>query len=77
MKESFFRLRSQFTEEIIFKKNSDFKDRKIKLKVSHKLEINNIDETSSSVRLIFNIFTEEELAVSPFFISITQLGEFE
>jgi preprotein translocase subunit secB len=77
VKESFFRLRSQFTEEIIFKKNSDFKDRKIKLKVSHKLEINNIDETSSSVRLIFNIFTEEELAVSPFFISITQLGEFE
>ena len=45
MKESFFRLKSQFTEEIIFKKNSDFKDRKIKLKVSHKLEIKNIDET--------------------------------
>lgn len=77
MKESFFRLRSQFTEEIIFKKNSDFKDRKIKLKVSHKLEIKNIDETSSSVKLIFNIFTEEELGISPFFISITQLGEFE
>ena len=77
MKESFFRLRSQFTEEIIFKKNSDFKDRKIKLKVSHKLEIKNIDETSSSVKLIFNIFTEEELEVSPFFISITQLGEFQ
>ena len=77
MKESFFRLRSQFTEEIIFKKNSDFKDRKIKLKVSHKLEIKNIDETSSSVKLTFNIFTEEELEVSPFFISITQLGEFE
>ena len=69
MKESFFRLKSQFTEEIIFKKNSDFKDRKIKLKVSHKLEIKNIDETSSNVRLIFSIFTEEELAESPFFIS--------
>ena len=77
MKESFFRLKSQFTEEIIFKKNSDFKDRKIKLKFSHKLEIKNIDETSSSVKLIFNIFTEEELEVSPFFISITQLGEFQ
>lgn len=77
MKESFFRLRSQFTEEIIFKKNSDFKDRKIKLKVSHKLEIKNIDETSSSVKLTFNIFTKEELEVSPFFISITQLGEFQ
>ena len=77
MKESFFRLRSQFTEEIIFKKNSDFKDRKIKLKVSHKLEIKNIDETSSSVKLTFNIFTEEELEVSPFFISITQLGELQ
>ena len=69
MKESFFRLKSQFTEEIIFKKNSDFKDRKIKLKVSHKLEIKNIDETSSNVKLIFSIFTEEELAESPFFIS--------
>ena len=77
MKESFFRLKSQFTEEIIFKKNSDFKDRKIKLKFSHKLEIKNIDETSSSVKLTFNIFTEEELEVSPFFISITQLGEFQ
>ncbi|PIM76434.1 protein-export chaperone SecB [Fusobacterium polymorphum] len=77
MKESFFRLKSQFTEEIIFKKNSDFKDRKIKLKVSHKLEIKNIDETSSNVKLIFSIFTEEELAESPFFISITQLGEFQ
>ena len=77
MKESFFKLRSQFTEEIIFKKNSDFKDRKIKLKVSHKLEIKNIDETSSNVKLIFSIFTEEELAESPFFISITQLWEFQ
>ena len=77
MKESFFRLKSQFTEEIIFKKNSDFKDRKIKLKVSHKLEIKNIDETSSNVKLIFSIFTEEELVESPFFISITQLGEFQ
>ena len=74
MIESFFRLKSQFTEEIIFKKNSDFKDRKIKLKVSHKLEIKNIDETSSNVKLIFSIFTEAE---SPFFISITQLGEFQ
>ena len=77
MKESFFKLRSQFTEEIIFKKNSDFKDRKIKLKFSHRLEIKNIDEGSSNVKLIFNIFTEEELEVSPFFISITQLGEFQ
>ena len=77
MKESFFKLRSQFTEEIIFKKNSDFKDRKIKLKFSHRLEIKNIDEGSSNVKLIFNIFTEEELAESPFFISITQSGKFE
>ena len=77
MKESFFKLRSQFTEEIIFKKNSDFKDRKIKLKFSHRLEIKNIDEGSSNVKLIFNIFTEEELAESPFIISITQSGKFE
>ena len=77
MKESFFKLRSQFTEEIIFKKNSDFKDRKIKLKFSHRLEIKNIDEGSSNVKFIFNIFTEEELAESPFFISITQSGKFE
>ena len=44
MKESFFRLRSQFTEEIIFKKNSDFKDRKNKIKkFSHKFrKLNNI-----------------------------------
>ena len=77
MKESFFKLRSQFTEEIIFKKNSDFKDRKIKLKFSHRLEIKNIDEGSSNIKLIFNIFTEEELAESPFFISITQSGKFE
>ena len=77
MKESFFKLRSQFTEEIIFKKNSDFKDRKIKLKFSHRLEMKNIDEGSSNVILIFNIFTEEELAESPFFISITQSGKFE
>ena len=29
MKESFFKLKSQFTEEIIFKKNNNFKDKKM------------------------------------------------
>lgn len=77
MKESFFRLKSQSTEEIIFKKNNDFKDKKIKLEFSHKLEVKNISETSSNVKLIFNIFTEKKLRESPFFISITQSGVFE
>ena len=71
MKESFFRLKSQSTEEIIFKKNNDFKDKKIKLEFSHKLEVKNISETSSNVKLIFNIFTEKKLRESPFFISKT------
>jgi len=77
MKESFFRLKSQSTEEIIFKKNNDFKDKKIKLEFSHKLEVKNISETSSNVKLIFNIFTEKKLRESPFFVSITQSGVFE
>ena len=77
MKESFFRLKSQSTEEIIFKKNNDFKDKKIKLEFSHKLEVKNISETASNVKLIFNIFTEKKLRESPFFVSITQSGVFE
>ncbi|EFD81756.1 hypothetical protein PSAG_01792 [Fusobacterium animalis D11] len=59
MKESFFKLKSQFTEEIIFKKNNNFKDKKIKLEFSHRLEIKNIDETSSNIKLTFNIFSEK------------------
>ena len=77
MKESFFKLKSQFTEEIIFKKNNNFKDKKIKLEFSHRLEIKNIDETSSNIKLTFNIFSEKKLLDSPFFISITQSGVFE
>lgn len=76
MKESFFKLKSQFTEEIIFKKNNNFKDKKIKLEFSHRLEIKNIDETSSNIKLTFNIFLKK-LLDSPFFISITQSGVFE
>lgn len=59
MKESFFKLKSQFTEEIIFKKNNNFKDKKIKLEFSHRLEIKNIDETSSNIKLTFNIFLKK------------------
>lgn len=33
MKESFFKLKSQFTEEIIFKKNNNFKDKKNKIRI--------------------------------------------
>ena len=77
MKESFFKLKSQFTEEIIFKKNNNFKDKKIKLEFSHRLEIKNIDETSSNIKLTFNIFSEKKLLDSPFFISITHSGVFE
>ena len=77
MKESFFKLKSQFTEEIIFKKNNNFKDKKIKLEFPHRLEIKNIDETSSNIKLTFNIFSEKKLLDSPFFISITQSGVFE
>ena len=77
MKESFFKLKSQFTEEIIFKKNNNFKDKKIKLEFSHRLEIKNIDETSSNIKLTFNIFSEKKLLDSPFFISIIQSGVFE
>ena len=77
MKESFFKLKSQFTEEIIFKKNNNVKNTKVKLEFSHRLEIKNIDETSSNIKLTFNIFSEKKLLDSPFFISITQSGVFE
>ena len=39
--------------------------------------IKNIDETSSNIKLTFNIFSEKKLLDSPFFISITQSGVFE
>ncbi|WP_339053055.1 protein-export chaperone SecB [Fusobacterium animalis] len=49
----------------------------MKLEFSHRLEIKNIDETSSNIKLTFNIFSEKKLLDSPFFISITQSGVFE
>ncbi|WDD90153.1 protein-export chaperone SecB [Fusobacterium nucleatum] len=49
----------------------------MKLEFPHRLEIKNIDETSSNIKLTFNIFSEKKLLDSPFFISITQSGVFE
>lgn len=79
MKESFFKLVKQSTEEIIFKKNPNYKTlhKPIDVEFLPKVEINKLTSNSAEVTLKFEIFSEEKLNESPFFLSVTEKGLFE
>lgn len=77
MKESFFRLKEQFTEKINFEKNNDFKHKKVKLEFHFNIEVEKIGEMTSKVILNFSVFNEKTKKDHPFFISVTQVGIFE
>lgn len=79
MKESFFKLLNQSTEEIIFKKNSNYNNtgKSIDVEFSPEVQIKKFEDNSAEVTLKFQIFSEEKFDKSPFFLSITEKGIFE
>lgn len=79
MKNSFFRLVEQSTEEIIFKKNLDYKSNNNSIDVEFfpNTSVNKLTENSAEVVLKFQIFTEEKFEEVPFFLSVTERGVFE
>jgi len=79
MKESFFKLLNQSTEEIIFRKNPNYKntDKSINVKFLPEVQIKKFENNSAEVILKFQIFSEEKFEESPFFLSVTEKGIFE
>lgn len=78
MKESFFKLKKQTTEEVIFKKNDDYKERGgVSLDFIPKIEIKKLNSNEAEVTLTFSVFKESQLEEKPFFISVKQKGHFE
>lgn len=79
MKESFFKLKNQFTEDILFKKNNNFINKESSVNVDFFSDINieYINNTSAEVLLKFKVFSEEQFDNSPFFLMISQKGVFE
>ena len=79
MKESFFKLLNQSTEEIIFRKNPNYKntDKSINVEFLPEVQIKKFENNSAEVILKFQIFSEEKFEESPFFLSVTEKGIFE
>lgn len=79
MKESFFKLLNQSTEEIIFRKNPNYKNenKSINVEFSPEVQIKKFENNSAEVILKFQIFSEEKFEESPFFLSVTEKGIFE
>lgn len=77
MKESFFKIKNQYTEEIIFKKNLSFtgniNDLDFEFDFDNKIQ--KIENNKAIVKFTLNIFKESK--EYPFYISVTQTGIFE
>lgn len=79
MRESFFKMVKQSTEEIIFKKNSNYNsnNKSINVEFLPEIQIKKINNNRAEVTLKFQIFSEENFDESPFFLSVTEKGIFE
>lgn len=78
MKESFFRLISRSTEEIIFKKNDKYQspEEGISVEFNFNTKVVNREKNQAEVNFTFILFSEEKLEKAPFYLSITEKGEF-
>lgn len=77
MVESYFKIKNQYTEEIIFKKNLGFTGNieKLNFKFDYDNKVQKIEENRAVVKFTLKIFEENEKY--PFYISVTQTGIFE
>ena len=78
MKESFFKLISRSTEEIIFKKNDKYQAPKegISVEFNFNTEVIKRKKNQAEISFTFILFNEEKLEEVPFYLSITEKGEF-